>query len=449
MIDPSIPLAARPLTFNLGDILTQATQRRAQEQQIAASKQLEADRANALKMAQAQYKADQTAQALQGVTDEPSYQQALKMVPPDVARTLPTSYDPAMHRQILGHVLSVKEFTDLTSKEATQKLAQQAQSSTEAYRQQTSQRADWAETRAEAAAKSAAEDKLADNARADAALKQAADLAKQAAEARVAAAKVRGSSTAQDTTPLSPAGLDMAALNYKKTGMMPALGMGDKTTRKTIIDRAAQLTPADMDRISAGVGDIAANRADYRADSGSLAALQKQRDAITSFEKTASKNIDLFLTQAGKVVDTGSPLANTAVRAITGKLIGSPDQAAFDAARQVAINEIAKITSNPTLSGTLSDSARHEVEAFNPKNATLKQSVAVMRLLKQDMANRTTSLDETLAATRKRLGGMQSSTANGPDLTGLTQGHGRTFNSGPYAGQTWTIGADGKPAQVK
>jgi hypothetical protein len=64
--------------------------------------------------------------------------------------------------------------------------------------------------------------------------------------------------------------------------------------------------------------DVAGNKATYKADGGSLAALQKQRDAIGAFEQTAQKNIDLFLTAAGKVVDTGSPLANTLVRQATG-----------------------------------------------------------------------------------------------------------------------------------
>lgn len=253
------------------------------------------------------------------------------------------------------------------------------------------------ETRAAAAAQAAAANIAADNKRADETLA----LARQR-EAREAAA---AAAARTDTTLITPAGLDVAALNYKKTGVMPALGMGDKTTRTRIINRAAELTPADETRITAGGTNIAANKADFKASADSLTALTKQRNAIAAFENTAGKNIDLFLAQAGKVVDTGSPLANTAVRFATGKLLGSPDQAAYDAARQVAVNEIAKITSNPNLSGTLSDSARKEVEAFNPSNATLKQSVAVMRLLRQDMGNRATSLDDQIAQVNDTLHG--------------------------------------------
>jgi len=246
----------------------------------------------------------------------------------------------------------------------------------------------------------AAADREADNKRQDAANAEARRH-NQATEARAAAG-------ASDVTALSPEGMDMAALRYKMTGIMPALGMGDKTTRQKIINRSAELSPADEARINAGGQNIAANAASVRADSGSLAAMQKQRDAITSFEKTASKNIDIFLEQAGKVVDTGSPMMNAPARMFTGKIAGAPDQAAYDAARQVAINEVAKITSNPNMSGVLSDTARKEVEAFNPGNATLKQTVAVMRILKRDMANRTLALDETLAATRGRLTGQSA-----------------------------------------
>lgn len=45
--------------------------------------------------------------------------------------------------------------------------------------------------------------------------------------------------------------------------------------------------------------------------------------------------------------------------------------------------------------------------------------------------------------------GTASGSSGTPDLSGLQAGHGRTFNSGPFAGQTWTVDASGKPQQVK
>ncbi len=229
---------------------------------------------------------------------------------------------------------------------------------------------------------------------------------------------------AADVTKLSPAGIEIAALNYRKNGVMPPLGMGDKGNRQAIINRAATLTPADITRIEAGGTDIAGNKADYKANADTLTALTKQRAAIGAFEQTAQKNIDNFLSLAGKVTDTGIPLLNTPVRWAAGAG-GSADQAAYQAARLVAVNEIAKITSNPTLSGQLSDSARHEVEAFNPQSATLAQTKAVMSLLKRDMQNRTSALDDEISQVRGRIGSSTGSTKT--DTAPATTGGALTY----------------------
>jgi len=229
---------------------------------------------------------------------------------------------------------------------------------------------------------------------------------------RLAAEKAKTAQAEADKTELTPEGLDAAALMFSKTGVLPALGMGDKTTRKAIINRAAALVP--------GL-DIASAKADYGANTATLTQLEKQRAAIGAFEQTASKNIDIFLQTAGKVVDTGSPLANTLLRQASGSLLGSPDQAQYDAARQVVVNEVAKIITNPNLSGQLSDAARHEVASFNPTGATLKQTVALMRLLKRDMANRTDALDDQIRAIRARIkqGAPGSPTTPSADPLGL------------------------------
>lgn len=195
---------------------------------------------------------------------------------------------------------------------------------------------------------------------------------------------------------LSHEARDLTAKQFAMTGQLPPMGMGKQgaAVRTSIINRAAELYKNL---------DLPTQVAAFNANKESLKKLQISRDAIGAFEQTALKNIDVFLDTAGKVVDTGSPLANRLVRNISGSVLGSPDQAAFDAARQVAVNEIAKITSNPNLTGTLSDSARKEVEGFNPQSATLAQSVAVMRLLKNDMKNRTGSMDEEIKAIQQRI----------------------------------------------
>jgi hypothetical protein len=198
------------------------------------------------------------------------------------------------------------------------------------------------------------------------------------------------------------AAIDQAAADYATSGILPPLGNGKNAaaTKTRIANRKAELFPD---------ADMSGNRAAYIANRSNLTQLVRSRGAIGAFEATAQKNIDIFLAQAGKVADTGIPLLNRPVRWVTGQIMGSGEQASYQAARLVAINEIAKLTANPNLTGVLSDTARREVEEFNPQSATLAQTIAVMRTLKQDMANRMSSLDHEIQtaqqATRSTLVG--------------------------------------------
>jgi hypothetical protein len=205
---------------------------------------------------------------------------------------------------------------------------------------------------------------------------------------------------------ITPEAKEQAAQYYEKTGTLPPLGMGKAGigTRVAIMNRGAEIAPG---------ADIGSNKASYGADKTSLTALQKQRDAVGAFENTASKNLDLFINSASKIVDSGSPILNLPLRMISDKLAGSANIAAVNAARQVANNEIAKVTTNPTLSGTLSDSARHEVEAYNPQTATFKQTLAVANILRADMTNRRVSLDNGIKEIKGRLGGGTTPAAGG------------------------------------
>lgn len=195
---------------------------------------------------------------------------------------------------------------------------------------------------------------------------------------------------------LSPEGLDAAAMMFGKTGQLPPMGMGKAAAdaRTRIINRAAVLIP--------GL-DIASAKADFAANQDSEKALQKQLDAVTSFEETATKNLGLFITAAEKIPDSGSPILNRPIRTLSDSLFGSPEMATFNAQRRTVIPEFAKILNNPNLSGQLSDSARHEIEEVMSGNATLKQMVATAKALVQDTTNRKTSMTQQLQAIRARI----------------------------------------------
>jgi hypothetical protein len=223
-----------------------------------------------------------------------------------------------------------------------------------------------------------------------------------------------------------------AGEQYMRTGVMPALGR-DSVTRGKVVKAGNQwardngLNPADVVTMQAA----------YQGDKDSLKKFQTQRDQIVSFEQTAGKNLDLFLNAASKIPDTGVPWLNTPLRNLNANVVGSENMAAVNAARQVANNEIAKVTSGGGLSGVLSDSARHEVESYNPASATFAQTKAVAAVLKQDMANRHGSMDATLSDIKSRIGGGGAQGGGQPQLQYV-----RTFTgaNGHKIGQT----ADGK-----
>lgn len=175
--------------------------------------------------------------------------------------------------------------------------------------------------------------------------------------------------------------LDQAAHRFALTGVMPPAGMGKagQATRVAIMNRSAELHPD---------ANIGANAAFYSANKASMVKSLANYDAVAQFERTAGDNINLFLGQAKKIVDSGSPWINTPLREVNAKLLGNDELPAYNAARNVALNEIARVTSNANLSGQLTVSHQKEVQDFNPANATLAQTVHVANILKQDMANR-------------------------------------------------------------
>lgn len=195
---------------------------------------------------------------------------------------------------------------------------------------------------------------------------------------------------------ITPESLDILATQFAKTGTLPPMGNGAAAAndRKAIFNRAAVLYPAV---------DLATSKTDFEANKKSLDGLQKQADAVQAFEATALKNMTPLLSSAKKVIDSGSPFINMPLREAAARLAGSPDQAVFNAALQIVTTEYAKIITNPSLSGQLSDSARHEVEALLPANATLKQVVAVTDLLKTDSGNRRTALDDQIREIKGRI----------------------------------------------
>jgi len=228
---------------------------------------------------------------------------------------------------------------------------------------------------------------------------------------------------------LTPGAKQMLAQNLATTGQLPQ-GMGRSPGMISQVLNTAAGAPG-------GAPNLAASKQTYQANTGSLESLQKNFDQVTAFENTAGKNLDTFLGQAKKVIDSGSPWINTPLRAVDAGALGSGDQAAFNAARATALTEIAKVLNSSNASGVLSDSARQEVSQLIGPNATLKQIVAASNILKRDMENRRQSYQDQIDAVKGRTSG-----ATQPNAGGGNQGGGAKFNVGD------SVMYQGKPHKV-
>jgi len=238
--------------------------------------------------------------------------------------------------------------------------------------------------------------------------------------------------------------LDFAANNYRLTGQLPAGFARSPGTTSAIISRAAQLDQ------QAGGGGIAANKADVKSLSESLAQLQKNFQAVSAFENTANKNIDMLKGFAAKVPDLGTRFANTPIRAISGSVIGSENMAAFKTALAPVQSEAAKILNSANLTGTLSDTARKELQDIVDGNMPYKSLVASLNVLQQDFKNRHDSYAQQISDIQGRLKGL-SNGSTGSNVSPTSQpssggiGVGAIITQNGHRYKVTAVDANGKP----
>ena len=178
----------------------------------------------------------------------------------------------------------------------------------------------------------------------------------------------------------------------------PGMGNASAAMRIAVVNKATELA-----KLEGAPGMTAGRLASLKADTKSLLDLQGRSDQLEAFENTAKKNLQLMYDQMQKLVDTGSPLLNLPIREAQKKASGNVEVAGFNAAQRVALNEVAKITSNPNMTGVLTDEARNEASKLVPEGATLPQAKRVLDLLYRDMDNRVLSNHQQLQTIHNRI----------------------------------------------
>lgn len=201
-----------------------------------------------------------------------------------------------------------------------------------------------------------------------------------------------------------PPGWDQSKIDFwanvvKNGGQLPP-GIARTAGGSAIVQAIMNRIPGES---GGDAGNFIANHATVKADTSSLNNLTKMTDAAESFEKTATKNFDLALSQAKDAVPTDAgPWLNKWVE--TGETqFGDENVPPYTAALLTAANEYAKIMSGSTGSqGSTVDSRREAAELFSPylNNGQITRVVAIA---KQDMANRKASLYGQVDEVKQRL----------------------------------------------
>ncbi len=386
-----------------------------------------------------------------GITDEHSFQAVASIVDPKYRQMLGDSYDPARIKALQDQATSAKDMADIQHQSFTDLLAAGTDSdkqyqalinglgavndpqSWDGAKQlaMTRPNADKARIAAIPPFSPAAQQWVKDASRTQVQRDELPLRAAQTkeAEARAAAAPITAQAdllkaqtaakSASAAGGLDQEAIDQAAEKYYASGQLPA-GMGGSAVARNnaIMNRAGQLHPG---------ATLAENSAAFKANQSSLTNITRTLDTLSAFENTAGKNLQQFLALAETIPDTGVPWLNTPVRSLNKNVVGDANMAAITAARDVALREIARVTNDPKLSGSLTDSARQEVAGLSPANATLPQIKAVAKVLMQDMANVHSSLDTQKADIQQRLGGKTPPPSSG----GAYAGEVRQGKSGP------------------
>lgn len=190
---------------------------------------------------------------------------------------------------------------------------------------------------------------------------------------------------------------------------MPSLGIGKDAaiSRRLIAQKAAHDA---YENGGSAEGDIV-KRAVLNSEKSSLKDQIAQKHAISQFENTAVKNADVAIDLVNKVDTTGIPVAERWLRAGMKAVAGDTDVTNFDFQIGVLVPEIAKIITNPTLRGILSDSARQEAQALIDHNITANQLKELIPLMKNDFKRRSQAIDEEILTTEKSIGDLGSMNA--------------------------------------
>lgn len=204
------------------------------------------------------------------------------------------------------------------------------------------------------------------------------------------------------TGALDEDGVDYAATEYRVTGRMPALGMGNSSARAAIVNAAAKQAKLLGQTPAAAIQRQAA----FKADGKALEQIQKLSTSAEAFEQKALGQADIVSELSQKVNRTTWPIVNAAIVAGKTEIAGDKDATLLLNAITTFSAEYGKIIEGSTgsVAGS-SDSARHAAERLISAKMSKGTLQGALDLMKREMALTRQGYDFTRDHIAQRMGG--------------------------------------------
>lgn len=192
-----------------------------------------------------------------------------------------------------------------------------------------------------------------------------------------------GSGGGAASSALDPYGIEYAATEYRVTGKMPPLGMGNGAARAAIINNAAKQARELGQSPAAAI----TKRYTVSADAGALKQIEKMASSAEAFEAKAIAQTAIISELSAKVPRTKFPIINAAIQAGRTNISGDENATKLANAVTTFAAEYAKIMEGSTGSAAgSSDSARRAADRLINASMSNKTMTGVLDLMKREMA---------------------------------------------------------------
>ncbi len=201
---------------------------------------------------------------------------------------------------------------------------------------------------------------------------------------------------------LDPDGIDYAATEYRVTGRMPALGMGNGAARAAIINNAAKQAKVLGQSAAAAIQKQYA----YKSDATALTKMRTMSSAAESFESKALAQADIIEQLSAKVPRSQWPIINDAIIGGKIKLLGDSSAQQLANAVETFSAEYAKIIEGSTGSAAgSSDSSRRAAGRLINPSFNKGTMADVLNLMRREMRLTVQGYDATIDHITTRMGG--------------------------------------------